>query len=171
MNPSGISKRGVVNTIIMVAGLVLAVYVIASYAARVAPSPKSESPTANGRPDYAGKKPAGVVTLSASELKKILDAKTERVVLVDLRERDQFRDGHIQSALNIPFDELEVRAEDELSKSDRIVLIYFECGSENTVSAINSASLHALGFRNVSILDAGIDSWKRSSYAVLKGSN
>lgn len=47
---------------------------------------------------------------------------SNRLRVVDLRERDSFREKGRQEALNIPFDEFTVRAINELSQSDVIVL-------------------------------------------------
>lgn len=104
-----------------------------------------------------------VRTIDASELKELLVENGNELALIDIRERDEFQKEHIPSAINIPFDEVEVRAEDELSKSSHIVLYYFRCGEENKISAIASSSLKNLGFGNVTVLDGGIDTWREFS--------
>jgi rhodanese-related sulfurtransferase len=109
-----------------------------------------------------------VQTITAPELKELLLHKRDGITIVDIRARDEFRKEHIPSAINIPFDELEVRAEDELSKSSHVILSYFKCGEENRVGAITSSSLKNLGFSNVTVLSGGIDKWKEFTHELEK---
>lgn len=149
------SRRIVINVLILVAALCAAAYSISLFRPGGAPA----AATNTGPPAQ---------TINASQLKDLLVANRNEITLIDIRERDEFRNEHIPSAINIPFDEVEVRAEDELSKSSHIVLYYFKCGEENTISAIASSSLKNLGFRNVTVLDGGIDTWKQFSQDLRK---
>lgn len=149
------SSRIVINVVILITGLCAAGYSIRSFWPSGAPSTVKDIDPA-------------VQTITAPELKELLVEKGGSMVLVDTRERDEFRKGHIPSAINIPFDEIEVRAEDELSKSSHIILSYFKCGQENRIGVITSSSLKNLGFTNVTVLDGGIDKWKESSYDLEK---
>lgn len=108
--------------------------------------------------------------LNAGQLKKILDSRKEHPLILDVRQRYDFIAGHIPSAVNIPFDELEVRAEDELQPAAFIVISYCECDKHNTLSQRYRALLNKLGFKNVAILDNGIDGWKGSSFALIASS-
>jgi rhodanese-related sulfurtransferase len=104
--------------------------------------------------------------VSAAELRRILDRHHIGIVVLDIRERDRFAQGHIPSALNIPSDEVEVRAEEELSKSDLIVVSDCMCDGTNGESLIRRGNLIRLGFSNVEVLSDGIDGWKRSGFSV-----
>lgn len=66
---------------------------------------------------------------SVSE-EQLLDAVKagQRLVVLDVRERGDFAEKHFPQAKNIPVDEIEVRAVNELSTSDFIVLF---CGCKN----------------------------------------
>lgn len=48
--------------------------------------------------------------------------RAEKVILVDLRERDEYARQHFPNSINIPFDELDARAQNELSRDATIVL-------------------------------------------------
>ena len=149
------SKRIVINIVILVVALCAAVYSISLF-------------RPSGAPAAATNTAPPAQTINASQLKDLLVANRDEITLIDIRERDEFRNEHIPSAINIPFDEVEVRAEDELSKSSHIVLYYFKCGEENMISAIASSSLKNLGFKNVTVLDGGIDTWRKFSQELRK---
>jgi len=148
-------SRIVINVVILITGLCAAGYSLRSF-------------WSSGPPAVVKHIDPALHTITAPELKELLIEKGDSLVLVDVRERDDFRKEHIPSAINIPFDEIEVRAEDELSKSTHIVLSFYKCDQENTVSVITSSSLKNLGFTNVSVLDGGINKWKESSYDLQK---
>jgi rhodanese-related sulfurtransferase len=148
-------SRITVNVVILIAALCAAGYSLRSFW-------PSRAPAAIKHVDPA------LRIITAPELKALLLRKEDSIVLVDVRERNDFQKEHIPSAINIPFDEIEVRAEDELSKSSHIVLSFFKCDQENSVSTTASSSLKNLGFTNVSVLDGGINKWKESSYDLQK---
>ena len=148
------SRRVVINVVILVAALCAAAYSVSLLWRSGAPAAANTGPQ--------------VQIINGPQLKELLVAKRDEITLIDIRERHEFRNEHIPSAINIPFDEVEVRAEDELSKSSHIILYYFKCGDENTISAIASSSLTNLGFRNVTVLDGGIDTWKEISQDLRK---
>jgi hypothetical protein len=80
--------------------------------------------------------------LDNSELRDFLAAK----VLLDVRERDRFHQGHRPSAINIPYDELLVRAPIELSRFSGIVI---DCSySPPPMCSMATQVLAALDYRN-----------------------
>jgi rhodanese-related sulfurtransferase len=149
-----LSTRIVINIVILIAALCAAGYCISLFWLSVAPAKMTDIDPAQ--------------TITAPELKELLVHKNDTITIVDIRERDEFLKEHIPSAINIPFDELEVRAEDELPKSSHIILSYYKCGEENRVGAITSSSLKNLGFGNVTVLDGGINKWKEFSHELDK---
>jgi rhodanese-related sulfurtransferase len=104
---------------------------------------------------------------SPTTVKQILDGKKQRVVVVDLRDRDKFVKGHIPLSINIPLDELEVRAEEELPLSDLVVLAYRECDKGNRIALTFRTTLIAWGFQNVAVMDQGVDGWSRASLSLV----
>lgn len=102
--------------------------------------------------------------LSAAQVNQILDRQKQRIVILDIQKRELFTKSHIPSAVNIPSDELEVRAQDELPKSHLIVIVDCSCAGTNDESIIRRSGLVGLGFKNVAILDGGMDSWKHQGF-------
>jgi rhodanese-related sulfurtransferase len=90
-------------------------------------------------------------TIGAADLKRLLDS-GQRVVLLDVRERSAYASAHIPGAKNIPVDELEARAINELPPSDLIVA-YCHCANDS-LSQLARKHLLAQGFQHVVVLRA-----------------
>lgn len=96
------------------------------------------------------------------DLKRALDANSNRIVVLDTRKPDAFAEEHIPEAINIPGEELEQRLQ-ELPK-DREIVPY--CWNITCHLATRAALLLAKkGFR-VHELAGGIDRWKVSDFPV-----
>ncbi len=84
--------------------------------------------------------------VSANILNSLRDS--EKVAIVDVRDRESFALSHFPDAVNIPADELIVRAENELASSDLIVLY-----AESVVKAHEARrSLQGAQFSKIRIL-------------------
>ncbi len=92
--------------------------------------------------------------------KEIMDS-GEEYILLDVRTKEEFDDGHIEGAILIPDFEIEERAETELPDKDALILVYCRSGRRSK----NAASiLAALGYTNVREF-GGINNW---AYGVVK---
>lgn len=93
---------------------------------------------------------ASATVLDATEFGKDL----RHVQLIDLRERDDFRAGHILGARNIPYSQLKQRM-NELRK-DQPVYLY----EQGTMVAGRAAfRLKRQGYKNITILKNGYEAW------------
>jgi rhodanese-related sulfurtransferase len=63
-------------------------------------------------------------TISAEELKQMMDAK-KQVVIVDARTEQEYRDGHVPTAINVPPEK--INSIGTLLPKDKKVLIVFYC--------------------------------------------
>src|SRR5690242_9176568 len=102
------------------------------------------------------------VSITAPALKEALDQR-QRIVVLDVRPRAEYAASHIPDAKNIPQDELEVRAPNELNQDDRIVT-YCRC-QDDTRSDMARQLLNTLGFKNAIFLKGGIQQWEDQQYA------
>ena len=93
--------------------------------------------------------------ITPQEAKKIMDSGEERIIL-DVREQDEFDEGHIKGAILIPYTEIENKAEDMLPDKDAQILVY--CRSVRR-SKIASETLSKLGYTNIKEF-GGIIDWK-----------
>jgi molybdopterin/thiamine biosynthesis adenylyltransferase/rhodanese-related sulfurtransferase len=84
-------------------------------------------------------------------------------VLVDVREKDEFRAGFIPGALHIPRGFLEMQAEQKLPDKRAEIIVYCAGG---TRSAFAAKSLTELGYENVTSANPGFVRWKDLKYPV-----
>jgi len=83
------------------------------------------------------------------------------VALVDVRERDEWDEGHLPGAIHIPRGSLESRIEQAVPDRSRPVLLYCAAGNR---SAFAARTLEDLGYENVSSLAGGFTDWKRNGF-------
>jgi molybdopterin/thiamine biosynthesis adenylyltransferase/rhodanese-related sulfurtransferase len=79
--------------------------------------------------------------------------------IVDVRERDEWDEGHLPGAVHVPRGNLESRIEAAVPDKASPVLLY--CASGNR-SAFAAKSLEDLGYENVVSLAGGFTDWKRN---------
>ncbi len=91
--------------------------------------------------------------ITAEEAKKIMDSGKEYVIL-DVREQDEFDEGHIPSAILIPYTEIENKAEEMLTDKDAQILVYCRSGRRSKIAA---ESLAKLGYTNIKEFGGIID--------------
>jgi sulfur-carrier protein adenylyltransferase/sulfurtransferase len=96
------------------------------------------------------------------ELKRRIDSR-EKLVLVDVREKDEWRGGYIPGAISIPRGFLEIQAEQKLPDKDAHVVAYCAGG---TRSALAAATLQELGYSHVETANPGFVRWKDLGYPV-----
>jgi len=78
-------------------------------------------------------------------------------VLVDVRESDEWRQGHIPQAVGIPRGFLELRIEEKVP--DRKAPVILQCAS-GTRSLLAARSMHEMGYENLFNLNGGFNAWK-----------
>ncbi|HEY3069195.1 MAG TPA: molybdopterin-synthase adenylyltransferase MoeB [Gaiellaceae bacterium] len=83
----------------------------------------------------------------------------ESPAIVDVRERDEWDEGHLPGAVHVPRGHLESRIESAAPDKSRPVLVY--CASGNR-SAFAAKTLEELGYDHVVSLAGGFTDWKRN---------
>ncbi len=92
--------------------------------------------------------------ISAKEAKKIMDS-VEEYVILDVREQDEFNEGHIPGAMLLPYTNIPDQAEELLPDKKKTILVYCRSGRRSKLAA---DSLVALGYTNV-VEFGGIIDW------------
>jgi sulfur-carrier protein adenylyltransferase/sulfurtransferase len=82
-------------------------------------------------------------------------------LFLDVRERDEWEEGHIPGAVFVPRGNLESRIESVENDRDRPIVVYCAGGSR---SAFAAKSLQDLGYTNVVSLTGGYTDWKRNGF-------
>ena len=105
----------------------------------------------------------GGATVSAQQLVQLVNS--EDAVVIDVRDKGEFDEGHIVGAINVPHANLDARL-DELKKyKDKPVVIACKMGQH---SGTAGTILRKAGFENVSRLRGGITEWRGQSLPVVK---
>ena len=109
-----------------------------------------------GKPGVTGEGEKAMYTqITQEEAKNIMDSGEEHIIL-DVREQDEFDEGHIPGAILIPYTEIDAKAEEMLPDKDALILVYCRSGRR---SKIASESLANLGYTNVKEF-GGIIDWE-----------
>lgn len=74
-----------------------------------------------------------------------MDSEKDRIIL-DVRSREEFDQGHIPGAILIPNTEIEAKAADLLPDKDQLILVYCRSGRRSKLAA---QSLADLGYTNI----------------------
>jgi molybdopterin/thiamine biosynthesis adenylyltransferase/rhodanese-related sulfurtransferase len=82
-------------------------------------------------------------------------------VIVDVRERDEWDEGHLPGAIHVPRGFLESRIEQAVPDRSKPVLLYCAAGNR---SAFAAQTLEQLGYDHVASLAGGYTDWKRNGY-------
>jgi glyoxylase-like metal-dependent hydrolase (beta-lactamase superfamily II) len=109
---------------------------------------------------------AKVPFMSLAELKSRVEARDGDLVVLDVRERDSYEQGHISGARLLPRGQLELRVNKELPDPTQHVLTYCALGLISTLAA---ATLREMGFQRAVALDGGMSAWREAGYPVKTG--
>ncbi len=101
--------------------------------------------------------------ISLAELHEQLQRGANDLVVLDVRERDAFGQGHIPGARHLARGQLELRVNDLFPDPTVRILTYCEYGKISTLAA---ATLKKLGFSRSVALDGGMKAWKDAGYPV-----
>jgi sulfur-carrier protein adenylyltransferase/sulfurtransferase len=82
-------------------------------------------------------------------------------LLVDVREQDEWSEGHLPGAVHVPRGNLESRIERAAPDRARPIILYCQSGSR---SAFGAKTLAELGYENVVSLAGGFTDWKRNGF-------
>jgi molybdopterin/thiamine biosynthesis adenylyltransferase/rhodanese-related sulfurtransferase len=82
-------------------------------------------------------------------------------LFLDVREREEWDEGHLPGATHIPRGWLESRVEQAVPDRARPIVVYCAAGNR---SAFATRTLEELGYQDVASLAGGINDWKRHGY-------
>jgi molybdopterin/thiamine biosynthesis adenylyltransferase/rhodanese-related sulfurtransferase len=107
---------------------------------------------------------AEIAELDASGARELLEGPdAARWAVVDVRERDEWEEGHLPAAIHIPRGSLESRIEQAVPSRETPVLVYCAAGNR---SAFAAKTLGELGYGDVRSLAGGFTDWKRNGFHV-----
>lgn len=104
-----------------------------------------------------------LTSVPAADLDRLLRADPS-LLLIDVRERSEWDDGHIEGAVHIPFHEIRARL-DQLPAERPVALI---CGG-GTRSVIAASILRAYSRQNITNIEDGMDGWRAAGFPTVAG--
>jgi glyoxylase-like metal-dependent hydrolase (beta-lactamase superfamily II)/rhodanese-related sulfurtransferase len=104
---------------------------------------------------------AKVPFMSMQELSERIGSNSRDLVVIDLREKDAFDQGHVPGAKHLPRGQLELRVNTDLPDPTVRILTCCEFGKISTLAA---ATLRDLGYLRATALDGGIKAWREAGY-------
>lgn len=87
------------------------------------------------------------------------------VLLVDVREKEEYREGHLEGALSLPRGFLELRAEEALPDKHAPIIAYCAGGTRSLIAA---RTLKEMGYDNVVSMTGGFTAWKNAGMAFVQ---
>ena len=102
-------------------------------------------------------------TVGTQELVRLVNK--ENAIVLDVRERTEFMEGHIVDALNIPYTSLEARLDEISQHKEAPVVIACKMGQH---SGAAGTLLQKNGFTNVTRLTGGYAEWRAQNLPVVK---
>ena len=91
------------------------------------------------------KQEAVYMNITAQEAKEIMDRESGYVIL-DVRTREEYDQGHIPGAIVISHEEVAHKAEETLTDKDQLILVYCRSGRRSKIAA---EALVELGYTNI----------------------
>jgi molybdopterin/thiamine biosynthesis adenylyltransferase/rhodanese-related sulfurtransferase len=101
-----------------------------------------------------------VPEVTIDEVKDRLERK-EQWTLLDVREREEYREGHLENSIPIPRGFLEMRVEETVPDKSAPVIAYCAGGVRSLIAA---RTMKELGYENVSSMSGGYTAWKNAGY-------
>ena len=85
------------------------------------------------------------MNITAQKAKQIMDTQ-EGYIILDVREQEEFDQGHIPGAILIPYTQIEEMADEMLPQKEQLILVYCRSGRRSKIAA---EALVELGYTNI----------------------
>ncbi len=95
------------------------------------------------------------MTISTEEAKDIIDSE-ENYIILDVRTEEEYKEGHIPGAINLPNEEVSIETTNNLTDKEQLILVYCRSGNRSKTA---SKKLLELGYTNIYDF-GGINDWK-----------
>ena len=79
---------------------------------------------------------------------------SQGAILIDVRSNQEYREGHLQGAINIPDFEIVTRIQREVPKKNQLIVVYCQYGGRSRSAMM---IMNKLGYNNVYNLYGGLD--------------
>jgi rhodanese-related sulfurtransferase len=107
---------------------------------------------------------ASIKEVSINDVKSMIDG-NEKIILLDVRDKNEFEDGSIPGAINISRGMLEFKV--SLIIPDKKAKIIVFCGLDLR-GPLATRTLNVMGYTNAVNMIGGLKAWKEAGYAIAK---
>jgi sulfur-carrier protein adenylyltransferase/sulfurtransferase len=94
--------------------------------------------------------------VDTTQAEKLLEQNPD-IKLLDVREKNEWDEGHVPGAVHVPRGYLELRVENTLPDKEKPILLYCAGGVRSTLAA---KTLQDMGYKDVTALEGGFTAWK-----------
>jgi adenylyltransferase/sulfurtransferase len=99
--------------------------------------------------------------MSAQQVNELLKNNGKSPVLLDVRESDEWRQGHLEGALPLPRGFLEIKVESAVPDKETPIITYCAGGVRSLLAA---KAMKEMGYQNVSSMAGGYAAWKNGGF-------
>ena len=99
--------------------------------------------------------------VSAQQVNELLKNNGKSPVLLDVRESDEWRQGHLEGALPLPRGFLEIKVESAVPNKEAPIIAYCAGGVRSLLAA---KAMKEMGYQNVSSMAGGYAAWKNGGF-------
>ena len=107
---------------------------------------------------------ASIKEISVNDVKSMIDGK-EKIILLDVRDKNEFEEGSIPGALNISRGMLEFKVALVIPDKNAKIIVF--CGLDLR-GPLATKSLNEMGYMNAVNMTGGLKAWKEAGYAIAK---
>ncbi len=107
----------------------------------------------------------GAAATGISPTEAVLCMNREKGVVIDVCGADEYAQGHIKGAVNVPLDELEARLDKAVKNKSTPVIMVCAAGARSKRA---QAIAQKLGYEKVHSLHGGLKAWKEANLPVAK---
>jgi adenylyltransferase/sulfurtransferase len=99
--------------------------------------------------------------VSAQQVNELLKNNGKSPILLDVRESDEWRQGHLEGALPLPRGFLEIKVESAIPNKEAPIIAYCAGGVRSLLAA---KAMREMGYQNVSSMAGGYTAWKNGGF-------
>jgi rhodanese-related sulfurtransferase len=148
------------NRFILSSAVVLLVSIAPPVSAEEAPKPPKWMTTPVKA--MVDKARAATTQVSLSDLRDAID-RNENMVILDVRNPDEYDVAHIPNAVNLPRGLLEFNIWTAVPDMERKIYVYCKTGAR---ASLATRQLNELGYKNAVALSVGVAAWTEAGYPV-----
>jgi adenylyltransferase/sulfurtransferase len=102
-----------------------------------------------------------VPEVSAQQVNELLKNNGKSPILIDVRESDEWRQGHLEGAIPLPRGFLEIKVESTVTDKNAPIIAYCAGGVRSLLAA---KVMKEMGYQNVSSMAGGYGAWKNGGF-------